>query len=154
MVFRSKKLIICFVFCLFLLASCGRNNELGFNKRTVSPVPPTPETGMATIVGQIISMDTDKPLGNTVVRLAEVYYEGDEGAYVLDTAFSPGDITNAEGYFVFPSTKAGDYVIVVGDIEKYGEYEIIAESSGKAKVWKAKANEITDVGKLIVNLPK
>ncbi len=105
------------------------------------------------MIGQVVSADTGEPLGNTVVRLAEVYYEGEDGAYVLDTAFSPGDITNNDGYFIFSSVDARDYVIVIGDVEDYGEYEIIAEPSGEAKVWEAESNQILNVGKLEVNLP-
>jgi hypothetical protein len=84
------------------------------------------------------------------VRLAEVARQGDEGAFVLDTAFSPGDITDDTGHFRFDNVDAKEYVIVVGDV--YSVYKIIAEPSGQARVWKAEPDQILDVGELRVDL--
>jgi len=123
---------------------------------TPPPVEPTeagqPETGKATVTGQVFSLKTDAPLGNTVVRLAEVHREGDRGAYLLDTAFSPGDITDEQGYFIFENVEPGEYVLVVGNVEVYKGYVIIPEDTGKPRVYEFEADKIQDVGELTVDL--
>ena len=117
------------------------------------PTPPNPpEVGKATVTGQVFSLKTNAPLANMVVRLAEVHRQGDEGAYLLDTAFSPGDITDEQGYFAFESIEPGEYVVVVGNVEVYNEYVIIPESSGKPLVYNFAADKVEDIGQLIVNL--
>jgi hypothetical protein len=121
--------------------------------QVLAPTSPSqPETGKATVTGQVLSIKTNTPMANTVVRLAGVHREGDQGAYLLDTAFSPGDITDEQGYFVFENIDPGEYVMVVGNVEAYNEYVIIPEPSGKPLVYNFEANKIEDVGELIVNL--
>lgn len=106
--------------------------------------------GKATVIGRVISEKTGQPLAHITVRLAEVVRQGNEGAFVLDTAFSPGDITDDQGYFRFDNVDAKEYVIVVGDV--YTVYKIIPEPSGKARVWKAEPDQVLDVGELRVDL--
>ena len=102
------------------------------------------------VIGRVISEKTGQPLTHTTVRLAEVVRQGNEGAFVLDTAFSPGDITDDQGYFRFENVDAKEYVIVIGDV--YNAYQIISEPSGKARVWKAEPDQVLDVGELRVVL--
>lgn len=111
---------------------------------------PEPEPGKASIIGKVTSIDDGKPIGDVTVRLAEVYRQGDQGAYVLDGAQSPGDITDELGKFFIQDVEAKEYVIVVGDV--YGSYDIISESSGEAKVFNAISDEILDVGELEVDI--
>lgn len=119
-----------------------------------TPSPPsataTTAPGKAMVIGRVISEKTGQPLTHTTVRLAEVVRQGNEGAFVLDTAFSPGDITDDQGYFRFENVDAKEYVIVIGDV--YNAYQIISEPSGKARVWKAEPDQVLDVGELRVAL--
>jgi len=112
----------------------------------------TPDTGKATVIGKVVSLRDGLPMANTVVRLAEVYRQGDEGAFVLDGAYSPGDITDEQGSFTIENVDAKEYVIVVGDV--YDKYQIIAEPNDEAKVFLAVEDEILDVGELQVDLTK
>jgi hypothetical protein len=159
---RIRIILISLVLCLGL-AACGGSGtpqisgataevptEIPAEVNPATALPPTPETGKATVLGKVVSIEGGEPLANTTVRLAEVYWQGDEGAFVLDGANSPGDITDEQGNFFIPSIDAREYVIVVGDV--YSVYEIIAEPSGKGKVWKVAADEILDVGSLTVDL--
>lgn len=111
-----------------------------------------PEAGKSTVTGQVITEKTNLPLTNIVVRLAEVHRDGDEGAFLLDTAFSPGDITDEAGYFTFENIEPGEYVLVVGNVEVYGGYVIIPEESGRPLVYNFETDQVTDLGKLIVDL--
>ncbi len=111
-----------------------------------------PEAGKATVTGQVITTKTNGPLKNTVVRLAEVHRDGEDGAFLLDTAFSPGDITNDEGQFTFANIEPGEYVLVVGNVEFYDGYVIIPETSGRPKVYNFPAGQLTDLGSLTVDL--
>lgn len=115
------------------------------------PVP-TPEAGRAMVTGHVRSSVTNQMMQATPVRLAEVYYneEGD-AAFVLSGAQSPGTLTDVEGRFIFQNVEPRDYVLVVGNVES-GLYEIIAASPTEAQVWTAPADEILDVGELVVEL--
>lgn len=118
---------------------------------SVEPVG-EPESGKATIVGQVISTKTNAPMVNMGVRLAEVHRQGEEGAFLLDTAFSPGDFTDEGGYFRFEDVEPGEYVMVVGNVEVYQGYVIIPDTSGRPLVYNFEADKITDMGSLTVNL--
>lgn len=124
---------------------------------TISIIPTPsiapPEQGLATIIGRLISAETGKPLTNTVVRLAEVYYTDENsspanGIYVLDNAFDPSSITNEDGFFVFTNIEARDYVIIVGDIHL--KYTVISNQDGTPKVWTIQPNQIIDLGTIQV----
>ncbi len=113
---------------------------------------PTPETGKSSLSGLLVDK-AGLPLGNITIRLAEVYRDNEnssEGAYVLDTAFSPGTITDESGFFFFENIKPVEYVIVVGDIEN-NNYEIISQEDGRPKVWQAVEGQILNVGKLQID---
>jgi len=122
---------------------------------TVSPSAtplPTPEIGKASVIGQIVEELTNEPMAETIIRLAEVYREDGsetEGAYVLDVAFSPGDISDEKGYIFIENITPGEYVIVIGD--PYGVYEIIENEDGTPKVWEMLVDQITDVGVIKTN---
>ena len=84
-------------------------------------------------------------MANEIVRLAEVFREGDKGTFILDIAFSPGTRTDEAGYFILENIPAMEYVLVIGDY--YQAYDIIEEgSTGIAKVWNAEAGKILDMG--------
>lgn len=115
---------------------------------------PTPEIGKSALSGYLLN-SKGAPLKNTTVRLAEVYREGEnseEGAYILDTAFSPGTITDESGFFFFKNIEPIEYVIVIGDIEN-NSYKIISQENGRPKVWQAIDGKIIDCGKLQIDWP-
>lgn len=141
---------------LILLTACGQGTSTKSSPEvlpTVTP-PPPPEAGKATLIGLVTNKLTGQPLGNTIVRLAEVARgaEGRGGAFILDVGRSPGTITDQTGHFIIANIEAGEYVIVVGDVEITGVYEIIAQADGRARVWMLPADQITDVGELRVSI--
>ena len=123
-----------------------------------SPLRPTatalesldPQEGKATVAGVVISREDGKPLADTGVRLAEVYRQEGEGAFVLDDALSPGATTDQNGRFVIENVDPKEYVIVVGNVGT--QYDIVAEPSGQAEVWELPPDQVVDVGTLEVEL--
>ncbi len=148
------RLLIGLTCALLLLVGIGCSGMADENKVAPNTAGPrtTTTAGQASVRGRVLSKRTSTPLKNTVVRLAEVYRQGNEGAFALDGARSPGGTTNNEGVFTIENIEAREYVLVVGDVE--GQYEIIPDQTGKAHVWNAKAGEVVDVGDIEVNLPK
>lgn len=161
---KCKLLAIASIVLILILAACAQPTTVAPTNSVASPtsvVPTdsttepqisTPETGKATLIGKVVSLRDGLPMPNTIVRLAEVYRQGDEGAFVLDGAYSPGDITDEQGSFAIENVDVKEYVIVVGDV--YDKYQIIGEPNNAAKVFQAVADEILDVGELQVDLTK
>jgi hypothetical protein len=140
MKFKPFFLIMC-----LLLGAC---NSL----QTGTPTSPaTIESGKSSVSGRVLSSTTSLPLASVSVRLAQVYRQSDDGAFLLDGARSPGALTDEVGHFEIVNIAAAEYVIVVGDI--YGEHRIVAEPSGQAKVWITNPDQELDVGDLAVDLP-
>ena len=145
-------LITCFIIFLGACKPLSSNLEISSTSEQVTSTPfPLPETGKATLIGRVLSTTTGEPLPNMLIRLARVYREDDKAAFVLEDAFSPGGMTDAEGYFTIPNIDPIEYVIVVGDV--YSDYKIIEGKDGRAQPWATSEGEILDVGELKVDLP-
>ncbi len=147
----KKFIILSLIGCL--LASCSL---IGLTSKQSNALIPkiTLTPSMTALVGQVNSTagGGKKPLSDTVVRLAEVYWNAakTDGAYVVDGARSPSAITNKDGQFSFVNIKPGDYAIVVGDLIGYNV--VIKQDNGKAKIYTCVSGQILDVGELDVNL--
>jgi hypothetical protein len=134
-----------FFFLLIFLTSCR-----GVVEPVVSSPPqPDPEPGKTTVVGHLVSSAGD-PVPNMLVRLAEVVRQGDEGAFVLDGAFSPGATTDENGFFAMENIFPREYVIVIGDV--LFEYEVVSEPQGGARTWVAAEDQVLDVGAIRVTI--
>lgn len=105
---------------------------------------PMPEFGKATIHGRLISKLSGQPMGNTIVRIGEVFRQGNEGIFLMDEGRSPGARTNADGYFIFNNVEPLEFVIVVEKTE--GLYKVIDDGTDKPMIWKVEANQVLDVG--------
>jgi hypothetical protein len=111
----------------------------------------TPAPDKAALAGKIVvSGATQMPLGNTVVRLANVYWNSDksDGAVVLNGATSPGATTNEAGEFFFSNIDPGDYAVIVGDVE--AKSLAVTKPDGSARVFVAVPGQILDAGTLEV----
>lgn len=133
---------------IIFVSSCNQGTsttELG-----MSTPPAAPEQGMTTVTGRVVSNESGKPKTDTIIRLAGVVRQGDEGAFVLDVAFSPGALSDENGNFIFENVKPLEYVIVIGDVEDI--YEVVTDEEGKPKTWETQADQVVDVGEIRVNL--
>ena len=119
--------------------------------QTHAPIFPNPKINKAAFAGRVVD-GSGMPISNMQLRLAEVYRSEEDssnGAYILDTAFSPGAISDDNGYFVFSDIEPMEYVLVLGNPERV--YEIILDDSGKAKVWETEENQVLDIGELMTD---
>lgn len=121
---------------------------------TVNPLEITPTGDAGMVIGRVISISTTLPMMNTPIYLAEVFRDpngSEEGAFVLNSAASPGAITDNDGAFVHTNVKPGEYVIVVGD--PYFDYKVIENPDTlKAQTYFVQAGQVTQVGELRVTL--
>ncbi len=140
---------------LILLAGCSNlalPSSADGAQKIAAKITLTPSK--SAMIGRVETTYTGKrtPLGKTVVRLARVFWNEDksDGAFVLEGATSPSNISTEDGFFVFSNIDPADYVIVVGEVIGYNE--IIKEPDGKAKVYTIQAGQTLDVGTLVVAL--
>jgi hypothetical protein len=111
--------------------------------------PAVPDEGKATVVGRVINKNGSGPIVDATIRLAEVFREGEGGAFVVNLATSPSTRTDAEGYYIIENIPPGEYVIAVGEGESMAEYDVIEDSTGKqARVWMATAGQVNDWGEV------
>ena len=123
--------------------------DTGFDPH--DPVP-TPTMKHSTVTGHIVFKETNAPLINVPIILAEIYRneEGD-GAFVYDTATSPYALTDDNGRFIFANIKSMEYIIVVGNIE-VNRYELLTEPDGTSRIINAPLDEVLDLGAVEVGL--
>ncbi len=130
--------------------------SLGACGNSASPPPvelnvPTPSFGNVTITGRIVSANTGRPVGNTTLRLAEVFRFGDEAAFILDVTRGPSTTTNEDGRFVFANVPAREYVLFLSAGEHANA--AVTEAPDKAKVWDARSGGVFDLGVVRVQWP-
>lgn len=124
------------------LAACQTTAIVDANK----PTPPKPAAGKAIMTGQVLLKSTGKPLPvETSVRLAQIYRQGGEGAFVLDIAHSPQTLSINNGYFTIVDIPPAEYLIIVGKTEE-GNYVVHAGADGKPLTYKIEAGKVLDVG--------
>jgi hypothetical protein len=140
--------ILGFIITLVLISGCrGSKEKTPLVQATAIPEPDAEKT---TVTGKIFSTSLNKPYPKAPVWLAEVFRQGDEGAYIVDTTFSPSNFADDQGIFVIANTDPREYVIVVGDPQ--GAYEVVTDDAGKPRVWQTEAGKILDVGQLNINM--
>ena len=130
------------------LSGCDNVKSPMLEPKTTPPV--SPQKGMATVIGRVVSEGDNKPITDTIVRMAEVVRQGGEGAYVLDIAQSPGTRSDQNGYFIFENVNPQEYVIIIGDV--YDVYKVVSGDDQKPIAWATAADQILDVGTLSVDL--
>jgi len=146
-----RKLLLFTLITILLLSAC---NQATVQAPLATPTPPAlPDSGLATVIGRIVNPD-GASMPRIIVRLAEVVrgVEGRGGAFILDVSTSPSTFTDDDGYFIIPNIKGTEYVIVIGDVEITGIYEIIPQADGKARVFNMPADQVTDVGEITTTI--
>ncbi len=113
---------------------------------------PAPPIGKSTVVGRVISTVTNKPLVDTMIRLAEVdrTVVKDDAIYLLNEAFSPGHRTDNDGNFVIVNVDPKEYVVIISN--DLGRNAVV-QKDGKAATWTTEAGKVLDVGEVRINYP-
>lgn len=145
---RTMRLTILILIAI-LLTACQSANETNPHKNR--PTPPQPSAGNAVMTGQVMMKSDGKPIPvETPVRLAQIYRQGSEGAFVLDLAHSPSSLSIAEGYFTLVDISPAEYLIVVGKPED-GNYVIFSGANGKPITYQIAAGKTIDIGVITVD---
>lgn len=110
-----------------------------------------PESGRATVFGNVSNPTNNQPYSQVPVQLAEAY-DNDKGEtnFVLNTAKSPITIADDQGDFVFENIPPHRYVVVVGDV--FGNYKVLLGPDQVTLVIDAKSDEKLDLGALKVDI--
>ncbi len=148
----STRVLLIIILAL-VVAACGQATTPVQTPGSTPTPPQPPDPGLATVIGRIVNTQGEfQP--RVIVRLAEVVrgIEGRGGAFILDVAHSPSTFTDEAGYFILPNIKAAEYVIVIGDVEITGIYEIIPQADGTARVFNMPADQVTDVGDITITI--
>jgi hypothetical protein len=141
-----KKLwFITFIF-LFMVAGC---TALGPNKIVSTPTA-APAKGMAIFSGQVLNSQDGLPITDTPVRLAQVYRQGEQGAYVLDMSHSPSSVSDKSGNFSILDIAPAEYLIVIGKPED-NHYLIYQDDAGKPITYQLEADKSIQVGVIKVD---
>lgn len=146
----TRKHFMILVILVITLTGCNQTSN-ATQPPVLTPTPPNlPEAGMATVIGRLVNQKGEH-IPRTIIRLAEVVRgaEGEGGAYILDTTHSPGTATGEAGYFIIQNIKATEYVLVIGDVDLTGIYEIIHEDDGMARIFNMPADQITNLGDIV-----
>lgn len=147
---RLSKTVILWGLVLMVLVGCTPSEKITPNQQVESTTLPSPQPDKAMMVGKIISLETGSPLTNVPVRLASVYRQGNDGAFVLDVSHSPGNFSQSDGNFVIEDINPGEYLIVVGEPEN-NNYVIFQDEDKKPVSYQLEANKVLEVGTLKVD---
>lgn len=119
-----------------------------------APAMPTPnvpiQSGKALLRGRLLTPQ-GAVIANRAVHLAPIYGEGDQLAYVFDSATGIGSVTDANGAFVMVNIPPGRYVFLV--VVSEGLTAALLDDAGNEKIWELKADQLQDLGDAKVNLP-
>jgi len=138
--------VLIIVFSLIFTACQANIPFLTQNEPQRGSEIPTPAAGKATLAGRAVQAD-GSPYANTPLRLAQIYREGDQGAFVIDTANSPASMSNEDGYFTFIDVPPAEYLIVIGWLEDT-DYTIYQNRSGEPYTYHLATDETRDLGVL------
>jgi hypothetical protein len=142
----TKPMRFIFLPILILVLVACQNVAPSVNK----PTAPAPAAGKAVFTGQVLMQADGKPLPEgTPVRLAQVYRQGSDGAFVLDMSHSPSSLCKQDGFFTIVDIAPAEYLIVVGRPDE-GNYIIHQGADGKAATFKVEANKTIDIGTIKV----
>jgi hypothetical protein len=126
-----------------LLAACAQAKG-GPAGGQPSPFP-TPLTGKSSLAGRLLGQKDGAPLAKVTVRLAKIYRQGDQAAYVLDLAHSPSNVSDENGYFIVQDFDPDEYYMVIGEPGD-NHYYIIQDSKQEGVIYKVAKDQVLDAG--------
>jgi len=142
--FRCQCFLWVFLTLSLILSSCQTKPTEGSS----TPVP-TPKAEEGLLMGTVQNLKGE-PLQDIPVRLAQIYRQGEEGAFVLDLSHSPSSIATSEGKFVVLAIPPAEYLIVVGKPED-NNYIIYQDKDGKPITYTIEGGKTIDIGTIQVD---
>lgn len=143
--------IRCLWISLVLMLALSACSTVQVMPQKIDPTAPAPKSGTTAVTGRVLSSKTGLPLVEEPVRLAEVFYDDGVPLFLLDAAFSPAALSDANGYFAFNDVEPKEYVVTVGEF--YSTW-VPYKEGGEAKVFKLEADQVVDVGEIKVDIGK
>jgi hypothetical protein len=140
--------LLCALILMLALSACSTAQV---TPQKSGPTAPAPKSGTTAVTGRVLSSKTGLPLVEEPVRLAEVFYDDGVPLFLLDAAFSPATLSDANGYFAFNDIEPKEYVLTVGEF--FATWAPHKEG-GEAKVFKLEADQVIDVGEIKVDIGK
>lgn len=131
------------LFCILLITGCTQTTL------NTMPAGTTPGTGQ--LRGQLLTTN-GQTLGNRTVRLAMVYGEGAQLAYVADESGGLGGVTDARGAFAIADIPPGRYVLLV--VLREGISIALLQPNGSEKIITIRADAQEDLGTVKIRLPE
>ena len=143
------KYLLSVLLILFFVAGCQSNSiqatTVSIEVPTVTPALPTESTGV--IKGSLKSIPTDWSGREIYAFAAPVLGSEEDGVFVLDDTIHPRSSLQEDFSFQLAQVPAGKYVLVFGPSVE----EALAYREGlKAIVFDVPANNVTDVGELLI----
>lgn len=140
----------CFFIAIFslILAACQSSVSTPPIRQTpeAKREVPTPPADASVLTGRALQGD-GTPFVETPMRLAQIYRQGDQGAFVIDTASSPAAMTDNEGFFTFVNVPPAEYLIVIGWLEA-SDYIIFQNKSGEPYTYQLESGKVRDLGEI------
>lgn len=119
------------------------------------PTPvPTPPADKGAIVGRFVDFETGQPPEDAIpIVLGKLVpmSSGDSAVITMSPSTSPQSIIDEHGYFAFLNVKPGTYAMVFWTPAE--SYVISDPETEDAILATVNAGEITDLGKMVIDLP-
>jgi hypothetical protein len=145
---------ILFVVLVLLLAACSAANPSPVTTKGTESVKassiPTPQPQKAVVTGKFINKNNNAAVADQLIRLAKIYGTGTESIYVYNETADPGAYTAPDGTVIITDVEPGPYAIIL--VAPNGNYSPINESSEKILTVDASADQVIDMGDILVDL--
>jgi len=138
----------CFLWVLLTLSLILSSCQTKPTEVSNTPVP-TPKAEEGLLMG-IVQNLKGEPLEDIPVRLAQIYRQGEQGAFVLDLSHSPSSIATTGGKFVVLAIPPAEYLVVVGKPED-NNYIIYQGKDGKPITYTIAGGQTIDIGTIQVD---
>jgi hypothetical protein len=132
---------------MVVLLGCGAPSQ-----PMMGDAPQVPAVaGMGLMRGQLLDQN-NQPLANRTVRLAAVYGEGEQQAYVADDSGGVGGVTDASGTFAIGNIPPGKYVVLL--VVREGISLALMQKSGTERIIDIRPDALFDLGSAAITIPQ
>ena len=142
--FLEKTMLVCMMVGLI---GCAAPAQPAMGDATQVPAV----AGMGLMRGQLLDQN-NQPLANRTVRLAAVYGEGDQQAYIADDSGGVGGVTDAGGAFMIANIPPGKYVVLL--VLREGISIALMQKNGTERIIEIRPDALFDLGSAAISIPQ